>query len=278
MNQETALVNQNTGEIIDAEVTDLVVARPPNKVLEQAREVALALKDRIDNKPKAVKFNGETYLEFEDWQVLGNFYGITAKIIETKYVEYGAVKGFEARAVAVKVGSGQEISGAEALCLNDEPNWAIKPLFQLKSMAQTRACSKALRNVLAWVVVLAGYKPTPAEEMQGVTERPKIAPPSIPQRREPQKLEKLDMDSINSVLNQEPPPWATGEEERREELRPAFGYGKDKPYSALTIDQLYWYKETYEKSIKDEDKARYKAKNQEHLNAVLLAIEDKEGM
>jgi hypothetical protein len=32
-------------------------------------------------------------------------------------------------------------------------------------MAQTRAGSKALRNALAWVVVLAGYKPTPAEEM-----------------------------------------------------------------------------------------------------------------
>lgn len=40
-----------------------------------------------------------------------------------------------------------------------------KPLFMLKSMAQTRACVKALRNVLAWVVVLAGFKPTPAEEI-----------------------------------------------------------------------------------------------------------------
>jgi len=32
-------------------------------------------------------------------------------------------------------------------------------------MAQTRAGAKALRNVLAWVVVLAGYRPTPAEEL-----------------------------------------------------------------------------------------------------------------
>lgn len=41
------------------------------------------------------------------------------------------------------------------------------PLFQLRSMAQTRACAKALRQVFAWVVVLAGYKPTVAEEMDG---------------------------------------------------------------------------------------------------------------
>jgi hypothetical protein len=44
----------------------------------------------------------------------------------------------------------------------------LVPEFQLRSMAQTRAGSKALRNVLAWVAVLAGYKPTPAEEMDGV--------------------------------------------------------------------------------------------------------------
>ena len=40
------------------------------------------------------------------------------------------------------------------------------PLFQLRSMAQTRAAAKALRNALAWVVVLAGYEPTPAEELE----------------------------------------------------------------------------------------------------------------
>jgi hypothetical protein len=39
------------------------------------------------------------------------------------------------------------------------------PLFQLASMAQTRANAKALRNCLAWVVVLAGYRATPAEEL-----------------------------------------------------------------------------------------------------------------
>lgn len=41
------------------------------------------------------------------------------------------------------------------------------PLFQLRSMAQTRACARALRQVFAWVVVLAGYKPTVAEEIDG---------------------------------------------------------------------------------------------------------------
>jgi hypothetical protein len=46
------------------------------------------------------------------------------------------------------------------------------PLFQLRSMAQTRALAKVLANVLRWVPVLAGYKGTPAEEMSGDNSRP----------------------------------------------------------------------------------------------------------
>jgi len=143
---------------------DLIISRPPEAVLEEAKQAAKALKDVVSKKAKPVLFNGEQYLEFEDLQTLGRFYGVTAKIITSRFIEYGDAKGFEATAVAVRT-DGTEISAAEAMCLNDEPNWRSKPLFQLRSMAQTRACAKALRNVLAWVVVLAGYKPTPAEEM-----------------------------------------------------------------------------------------------------------------
>lgn len=157
---------------------DLMLARAPQAVLEDAQKAARALKDVIDKKPRRVTFNGETYLEFEDLQTLGRFYGVTAKTLSTTYVEFGAVRGFEARAAAVTP-TGQEISAAEAMCLDDEKNWRNKPLFQLRSMAQTRACAKALRNVLSWVVVLAGYRATPAEEMEGVAVRDRQnAPPA----------------------------------------------------------------------------------------------------
>jgi hypothetical protein len=151
-------------------VTDaLALTRAPDVVLEEARKAAVALTDVIEKKTKKIKFNGRTYLQFEDWQTLGRFYGVTAIVKGTHHVEYGEgedkVAGFEATAEALLVSTNQVISAAEALCLNDEPNWSKKPLFQLKSMAQTRACAKALRNVLAWIVVLAGYAPTPAEEM-----------------------------------------------------------------------------------------------------------------
>ena len=156
---------------------DLIVNRPPELVLDEAKKAAKALDDVLKNKKKPVIMNGEQYLEFEDWQTVGRFYGITAKVVSTNFIEYGEVKGFEAKAVALRI-DGMEISGAEAMCLNDEQNWKIKPLFQLRSMAQTRACAKALRNVLAWVVVLAGYRPTPAEEIQDmIDKKPPIQQP-----------------------------------------------------------------------------------------------------
>ncbi|MBT9169041.1 MAG: hypothetical protein DDT19_02393 [Syntrophomonadaceae bacterium] len=162
---------------------DLGVARPPEVVLAEAQRAAKALASIISKKKKPVLINGEQFLEFEDWQTVGRFYGVTAKIVSTEYIRYGEVEGFQARAVAIRA-DGMEISAAEAMCLSDEDNWRSKPLFQLRSMAQTRACAKALRNVLAWVVVLAGYKPTPAEEMQEMQEQEQNKPPiALPQAK-----------------------------------------------------------------------------------------------
>lgn len=152
----------------------LSVSRAPEIVLEEARKAATALKQVIDSKKRKVVFNGETYLENEDWLTVARFYGVTSRISSTKYVEFGDPgdefhsRGYEATAEAFLVQTGQIISTAESMCLSDEPNWRKKPLFQLKSMAQTRASSRVLRQVFGWVVVLAGYKPTSAEEMGGV--------------------------------------------------------------------------------------------------------------
>lgn len=163
-------MNENES-IVPAVTLDVAVARPPDIVLAEARRAATALADVVKNKHKPVVFNGEQYLEFEDWQTVARFYGLTARVVSTHPLEMAGATGFEAQAEALVISTGQVVSAAEAMCMNDEPNWAKKPLFQLRSMAQTRACAKALRNVLAWVVVLAGYKPTPAEEMTGQEQR-----------------------------------------------------------------------------------------------------------
>lgn len=172
---------------------DLALGRAPEVILNEAHRAAKALTDVLDGKKKKVMFNNEQYLEAEDWQTLGRFYGITAKEDgDPEYVDMGMhadkghVHGFKASAVALRA-DGVVISRATAYCLTDEDKWNTRakyewqettagrakvqvgdepvPMFQLASMAQTRACAKVMRNILAWVVVLAGYRPTPSEEL-----------------------------------------------------------------------------------------------------------------
>ena len=166
-------MKSNAGEQDQPIITEAIVpadipmslSRPPEIVLEEAQRAAKALAEVISNKKRKVVFQGEQYLEFEDWLTVARFYNVSVRVDRTAYVEYGESRGFEAHASAILNSTSQTISAAEALCLDDERNWTGKPLFQLRSMAQTRACAKALRTALSWVVVLAGYRPTPAEEM-----------------------------------------------------------------------------------------------------------------
>lgn len=162
--------------VVDGQATVLTTMESaPAAVVAEAQKAAVALKDVIARKPKPVVIGGEMYLEFEDLQLLGRFYGVTVGVeSEPEFVQLGEAAGFKATAVALR--GGAVISRATAYCLNDEEKWGggdrKPPLFQLSSMAQTRACAKALRNVLSWVAVLAGYRPTPAEEMDGVKSTP----------------------------------------------------------------------------------------------------------
>ena len=105
---------------------------------------------------------GEQFLEFADWQIIGRFYGATVGIEWTKPIQ----GGWEARSIVMR--NGQTIASAEAMCTRSEKNWKDRDEFMIKSMAQTRASAKALRQAFGWVAELAGMKSTPAEEMDGV--------------------------------------------------------------------------------------------------------------
>lgn len=207
-------------ELIEMPSTSVSVMREPAKVLAEAKKAAEALMTVVKQKAKPVMINGEQYLEFEDWQTVARFYGLTAKVVKTELIDIGGVQGYEATAEAVRASDGMVISSADSMCLNDEDKWSSRtkyeyenildeqgkkiwvngtngkkgyykskrtevgsvpvPLFQLRSMAQTRACAKVLRNVLAWVVVLAGFKPSVAEEMTGDEEEQGQAASSKP--------------------------------------------------------------------------------------------------
>lgn len=149
---------------INQKISTSVLGKPKRDTAF-AHQSALVLKDIVTQNGWAIKLGQGVHLKYEAWQTIGKYYGYTVKTGESVYVEAGDIKGFEAKAWVIDNKTGMEIGGAEAGCFTDEPNWKNKPLFQLKSMAQTRAGSKALRQILGFVVALAGYSPTPSDEM-----------------------------------------------------------------------------------------------------------------
>jgi len=138
----------------------------PKKDTQFAHNSAKFLVDIIKKNNWAKRLGGQSdHIQYEGWQTAGKYYGYSVKTFGTEYIEYSGTWGFKAKSVVVNERTGIEVGGAEALCMSDEQNWKNKPKFQLASMAQTRAGSKALRQILGFVVALAGYNPTPLEEM-----------------------------------------------------------------------------------------------------------------
>ncbi len=165
-------VNGNTGELI-VEVTP------------STEEIVAKVKTYLDAKEKKVYFNGKRYPEFDVWQYIGKFYGVTVKTFDPHFTEIGGKKGFHAKAMLLA--DQAEIGRAEAYCMDDEPNWRNKPLFQLASMAQTRAAAKAYANLFRPIVGMAGIECTPAEEMDGseTIAKPPTPAPKVIARVEP---------------------------------------------------------------------------------------------
>lgn len=154
---------------VDPGATPRLMEQDPESVLNDATRAAHAIARVIEQKVRKVIIRGRQYLEFEDWQTLGHFYGYTTGAEgEPEFVQYtnsdgGIVTGF--RATAVVFHRGRIVSRAHALCMDDEKDWRQSSFHAMASMAQTRACAKSLRQVLSWVVVLKGLAATPAEEM-----------------------------------------------------------------------------------------------------------------
>ena len=144
----------------DSHPANLFGAHTPEAVLEQATAQAKVLKDVIVKQGLSSNIQGREHVNVEGWTTLGSMLGVFPIVEWTRET----ADGWEARVVA-KTLDGREVGAAEAMCTRSERTWAKRDDYALRSMAQTRATSKALRLPLGFVMQLAGYSPTPAEEM-----------------------------------------------------------------------------------------------------------------
>jgi len=153
--------------------TNIFGTTNPADFVSKSQEYAKALVDVVENQNLFALIQGKKYVTFEGWQFLGSMLP-TAITPQTEWTTElrdettGETLGYKTRVVAKDV-NGNERGAAESVCMFAERNWAGKDANALMSMAQTRASSKALRMALSSIVKLAGYEPTPKEEMDGVT-------------------------------------------------------------------------------------------------------------
>jgi hypothetical protein len=154
----------------------------PRNVIERATEIADELANLIRKKNLSMRIQGREYVRVEGWSVLGAMLGVIARERSTTRLEDGS---YEAVVDLVRAIDGVIIGGASALCGTDEATWGKRPEFARRSMAITRATGKAFRIGFSWVMSMAGYEPTPAEEMDGVIVEAEVKP--APAEKKPAK-------------------------------------------------------------------------------------------
>jgi hypothetical protein len=143
----------------------LFEVRDPIDRLAAAKRVAGALKAEIEAAGMVQRIGGREHVRVEGWQTLGAMAGVTTRVAWSRPLE----DGWEAR-VEVVTADGRVIGSGEGMCTRAERNWARRDAYALRSMCQTRAASRALRGVLAFVMTLAGHDTTPAEEIPQASE------------------------------------------------------------------------------------------------------------
>lgn len=148
---------------VEAAPPAALFAGEPAEVVAHASSVASALKDVLVAQHMTTNIKGKTYVNVEGWQMLGAMLGVTPVVVWTRELDPG---DWEAR-VEARMPDGRVVGAAEAECRTAEGgNWGPKSSSNARrAMAQTRATSRAMRGPLGFVVTLAGYQATAAEEM-----------------------------------------------------------------------------------------------------------------
>lgn len=182
----------------------VIRAERPEDIITKAAEIANPLKALIEAQGLSVHVGGKRkHVEVGGWQALGTMLGALGgqplhaetvwtrpvagddgrprrtsyHVVETRYPkgkgegkpvevhEYDVDGNDWEACVEVRTADGVVVGRAEAMCSRAELTWAGRPDQAVRSMAETRAESRAYRRAVGWIMSIAGYNPTPAEEM-----------------------------------------------------------------------------------------------------------------
>ncbi len=133
--------------------------------IADVEQMTKVLRGQIVKHNLFTKIQGHNYVHVDGWAFAGGMLGILPRVVALTNLSKDLEVKWMAE-VEIVDRSGKVISRGFAICSNKESKKKSFDEYAVMSMAQTRAIGKAYRNVLAWVMKLAGYETTPSEEMK----------------------------------------------------------------------------------------------------------------
>lgn len=165
------VVSEATGEITQADSRDRAIifqTQDPERIIDRATVVANRLNDIIEKGKLYNMIQGRKYVRAEGWTAMTAMLGVFPSASWCHRLDRTKEEiAYEAKITLYHI-SGRQVGCGEALCSSLERNWTGRDEYAIKSMAQTRAVGKACRLSFSWIMALAGYEATPAEEMDGI--------------------------------------------------------------------------------------------------------------
>lgn len=152
-----------------------ITVRNTNYSLDKIKDMtamATVLKKHVVGHKLYTAIRDKNYAHVEGWQFAGGLLGLYPRVTEVTNLSTDKEIKWLASVEIVNSKTEKVVGRGFALCSNKESKKASFDEYAVLSMAQTRAIGKAYRNLVGWVMKLAGYEATPSEEMTKVGEQP----------------------------------------------------------------------------------------------------------
>ena len=153
-------------------------------VLDQAdtdsmKALAVELRKFIMDNKLYTNVQGKEFVNVEGWMYAGSRLGLTSYTEDVWDISTADEIKYKAQVVIVRLEDGMKVGQGFAVCSNKEQGKKYYQEYAIMSMAQTRGLGKGYRMFLAQLIRMAGFEPTPAEEMDGYdSNRPEPAKPA----------------------------------------------------------------------------------------------------
>lgn len=131
----------------------------------QMVSMAQTLKKHVVDQKLYTPILGKNYVQVEGWEFAGGLLGLYPRVSAVENLSTEHEIKWKADVEIVRLADKEVVGRGFAVCSNKESKKKSFDEYAILSMAQTRAIGKSYRNIIGWVMKMAGYEATPSEEM-----------------------------------------------------------------------------------------------------------------